>query len=76
MQKYKYERIRDIREDKDLTQQDIANILGLHLTTYRRYETGEQEIPTHILKQLCEIYNISADYMLGFTNNPIPLPKK
>lgn len=76
MQKYKYERIRDIREDKDLTQQDIANVLGLHLTTYRRYEAGEQEIPMHILKQLCEIYNISADYMLGFTNNPIPLPKK
>lgn len=47
---YKYQRIRDTREDKDLTQQEIADFLNLYLNTYRRYETGEQTIPVNYLK--------------------------
>lgn len=49
---YKYQRIRDIREDKELVQQYVADYLDLYLTTYRRYETGEQTIPVNILKNL------------------------
>ena len=49
---YKYQRIRDIREDKELAQQYVADCLDLYLTTYRRYETGEQTIPVNILKNL------------------------
>lgn len=74
--KYVYVRIRDLREDKDLTQAQIAKILNTHTTTYRRWESGETEIPTHIIKELCLFYKISADYILGFTNEPKELPKK
>ncbi len=49
---YKYQRIRDIREDKELAQQYVADYLDLYLTTYRRYETGEQTIPVNILKTI------------------------
>ncbi len=49
---YKYQRIRDIREDKELVQQYVADYLDLYLTTYRRYETGEQTIPVNRLKNL------------------------
>lgn len=49
---YKYQRIRDIREDKELAQQYVADYLDLYLTTYRRYETVEQTIPVNILKNL------------------------
>lgn len=49
---YKYQRIRDIREDKELAQQYVADYLDLYLTTYRRYETGEQTIPVNRLKNL------------------------
>ena len=70
MQKYIYARIRDLREDKDLTQEDLAKLLGKQLTTYRRWESGETEIPTHILKKLCEFYNVSADYIIGIADEP------
>ncbi len=66
--KYEYTRIRDLREDKDKTQQDIATLLNTHTTTYRRWETGETELPIHIMKQLCIYYNVSADYIVGLTN--------
>ena len=72
---YRYQRVRDLREDKDLTQEDIAKILNQHTTTYRRWEAGEREIPTHIIIELCKIYNVSADYILGFTNTLKKLPK-
>lgn len=74
--KYKYERIRDLREDNDLRQADVAKKLNLHLTQYRRYETGETEIPVHILKELCCFYNVSSDYLIGLTNDYKSLPKK
>lgn len=60
---YKYQRIRDMREDKDFTQLDIANQLNLYLNTYRRYETGEKTIPVNILKKLSKFYKVSMDYL-------------
>lgn len=71
-----YTRIRDLREDNDLTQKQVADHLFLQLTQYRRYETGEREAPAHIIKQLSYFYNVSADYILGITNEPHPLPAK
>ncbi len=60
-----YERLRDLREDNDLTQQQVADILGTSQTMYARYERGANEMPIRHLKKLCEHYNISADYILG-----------
>lgn len=62
---YIYQRIRDTREDNDLTQSELAKILETHTTTYRRWETGETEIPCHIVIKLCKIYKVSSDYLLG-----------
>ncbi len=61
--KYIYQRIRDLREDNDLTQKDLAMMLDLHITQYRRYETGETEIPVHILIKLKNIYKTTLDYL-------------
>ena len=71
-----YKRLRDIREDKDLKQSDIAKILNTSQGYYSKYELGKREIPLHHLKTLCKFYNITADYFLGFTKEPTPLPKK
>ncbi|MDE5985301.1 MAG: helix-turn-helix domain-containing protein [Eubacterium sp.] len=60
---YKYQRIRDLREDKGYLQQDIANVLDLYLNTYRRYETGQTTIPVNLLRKLSEFYNVSMDYL-------------
>ena len=70
-----YPRIRDLREDNDLTQSDIADKLNMYTTQYRRYELGETEVPAYVIKELCKIYNVSADYLLGITNNYKELPK-
>jgi transcriptional regulator with XRE-family HTH domain len=66
----RYNRIRDLREDKDLNQTQIAKILGMSQTGYSKYETGENDIPTAILIKLARFYNTSVDYLLGETNNP------
>ena len=58
-------RIRDLREDHDKTQQEIADILGTSQTMYARYERGANELPIHHLIVLCKYYNVSADYVLG-----------
>ena len=58
-------RIRDLREDHDKTQQEIADILGTSQTMYARYERGANEMPLHHLIALCKYYNVSADYILG-----------
>ena len=71
-----YKRLRDIREDKDLKQSDIAKVLNTSQGYYSKYELGKREIPLHHLKTLCKFYNITADYFLGFTKEPTPLPKK
>lgn len=63
-----YKRIRDLREDADLTQREIAEILHMHKTTYTRYETGEREIPFNIAILLAKYYKVSLDYIAGLTN--------
>lgn len=65
-----YKRIRDLREDKDLNQTQIAKTLKMSQTGYSKYETGENDIPTHILISLADFYNVSVDYILGRTDNP------
>ena len=69
---YIYRRIRDLREDNDKTQQQIADLLNTGLTTYRRWETGEREIPFHIVIELAKYYNVSIDYIAGLTKQPTP----
>ena len=59
---------RDLREDADLTQQQIALILGTSQTMYARYERGANELPIHHLLTLCKYYQVSADYILGLIN--------
>lgn len=66
------DRLRDLREDRDLTQQVLANYLGCNQTTYSRYETGETSVPIDILKKLAIFYNVSIDYITGLTNERKP----
>ena len=63
-----YPRIRDLREDRDLNQTQVASLLGMSQTGYSKYETGENDIPTAILIKLARFYNTSVDYLLGETN--------
>ncbi len=63
-----YRRIRDLREDSDMTQAQIAKILTMSQTGYSKYETGENDIPTAILIKLARYYNTSVDYLLGETD--------
>lgn len=65
-----YRRIRDLREDRDLNQTQVAKMLGMSQTGYSKYETGENDIPTSILIKLANFYNTSIDYILGQTDNP------
>ncbi len=58
-------RMRDLREDSDLTQADVAKILGTSQTMYARYERGANALPIHHLLKLCDYYKVSADYFLG-----------
>ena len=71
---YYTRRIRDIREDNDLTQQQIAEILGTSQTMYARYERGANELPIRHLIKLAESYRLSPDYLLGLTNEKKPYP--
>jgi len=59
-----FKRIRECREDKDLSQRDVAKILGMPHTQYLRYEQGQRLIPVNHLVKLCLVYNVSADYIL------------
>lgn len=61
-------RMRDLREDHDKTQQQIADILHTSQTMYARYERGANELPIHHLIKLCDLYEVSADYLLGRTD--------
>lgn len=62
--------LRDLREDHDKTQQEIANILGTSQTMYARYERGANELPLHHLITLCRYYRVIADYILGLSEDP------
>ena len=63
-----YKRIRDLREDSDLTQTQVAKFLEMSQTGYSKYETGENDVPTEILIKLARFYNTSIDYILGETD--------
>ena len=63
-------RIRDLREDRDKTQQEIAQVLGTSQTMYARYERGANELPIRHLLTLCSYYHVSADYFLGLKEDP------
>lgn len=65
-----YRRIRNLREDKDLTQTQVAKMLTMSQTGYSKYETGENDIPTNILIKLADFYDESVDYLLNRTDNP------
>ena len=65
-----YSRPRQLREDKDLNQTEVAKMLGMSQTGYSKYETGENDIPTDILIKLADFYDVSVDYLLNRTDNP------
>lgn len=65
-----YKRIRDLREDHDLKQQDIAEYLQCSQVCYSHYENGRRDVPTDVLIKLADYYKISIDYLLGRTDNP------
>lgn len=66
--RFMYKRIRDLREDNDLNQTQVAKILGMSQTGYSKYETGENDLPTPVLLKLADFYNVSIDYLLGVTD--------
>lgn len=65
-----YRRLRDLREDSDMNQTQVAKILDMSQTGYSKYETGENDVPTDILIKLANYYDVSIDYLLGQTDNP------
>ena len=65
-----YQRIRDLREDHDLKQREVAEHLNCSQRVYSNYELGQRDIPTEILIRLSNFYQVSVDYILGLTNNP------
>ena len=67
-----YNRIRDIREDRDIKQSVLANYLGVHQTTYSSYEIGELSLTADVLVKLAMYYNTSVDYLLGLTDEMKP----
>lgn len=69
-----YRRIRDLREDRDLLQKDLAKILSCTQVCYSNYEMGKRDIPTEVLIQLARFYHTSTDYLLGLTDVTIPYP--
>lgn len=71
-----YHRIRDLREDKDMSQTKLAGILGMSQTGYSKYETGENDIPTSILIELANFHKTSIDYILELTDEKAPYPPK
>ncbi len=71
-----YPRLKDLREDHDMMQKEIAAILGIDQRVYSTYETGKREIPVHHLISLADYYHTSTDYLLGRTNRMEPYPSK
>lgn len=71
-----FRRIRDLREDSDKTQQEVADLLTMRRGVYQRYESGEREIPVWALIKLAKYYHVSTDYILGLTDRREPPPVK
>ncbi|MCI9145080.1 MAG: helix-turn-helix transcriptional regulator [Eubacterium sp.] len=70
-----YPRIRDLREDRDLTQTQLVQILKMHKTTYTNYEQGKREPPLEFIVNLAKFYDVTIDYIAGLTNTPSPYNK-
>ncbi len=70
-----YQRIRDLREDKDMTQDELAKALGMWLNTYRNYEVGNREPPFSVMIELAKYYNVSLDYLAGLIQTPEALDR-
>lgn len=71
-----YQRIRDLREDRDLYQKDMANMLKCTQVCYSNYEMGKRDIPTEVLIKLADFYQTSTDYILGLTDCKKPYPER
>ena len=71
-----YQRIRDLREDKDLKQEDLAKLLNCTQACYSNYENGRRDVPAEVLEVLANFYDVSVDYLMGRTNVKTPYPKK
>jgi transcriptional regulator with XRE-family HTH domain len=71
-----YQRIRDLREDADLRQQDVADYLKCTQVCYSYYESGKRDIPTDVLVRLARYYHVSVDYLLGLTDQSEPYPAR
>ena len=69
-------RIRDLREDHDLTQQQVADYLNIRQNTYSQYETGSRQIPIEVLTALAALYKTSTDYLLGLTEEKKAYPRR
>lgn len=69
-------RLRDLREDRDLTQSEIAIFLNCSQNTYHQYESGKRQIPLNLLEKLAIYYDTSIDYILGLTDDPRPYKRK
>ncbi|MGN0513653.1 MAG: helix-turn-helix domain-containing protein [Lachnospiraceae bacterium] len=71
-----YSRLRDLREDKDLSIRKLADLLHMQRTTYYNYETGKRELPFELAITLAKFYDVSLDYIAGFTNDTTPARKR
>ncbi|MBQ3133048.1 MAG: helix-turn-helix transcriptional regulator [Clostridia bacterium] len=69
-------RLKDIREDRDLSQKTVADLLNVRQNTYSQYESGKRQIPIESLIKLAAVYQVSVDYMLELTDTPTPYPRK
>ena len=67
-----FQRLRDMREDRDLTQAQVAKLLNVHQTTYSDYEIGNLNVPIDVFIQLAKFYKTSIDYLAGLTDKPTP----
>ena len=68
-----YRRLRDLREDHDMTQDELVHVLDMHKTTYTNYEQGKRELPFALAIRLAQLYNVSLDYLAGLSDTPAPL---